>query len=229
MNLKTNLKFPVFCILIICAANQLSQAMVREYRKTQDEIMQQAQRQIDTMPEKSRDIQRKALIDTRDTIEAPGGQPASPLRPLKERIDQLLAKQQINPEEIDAVRLNLEKVAQTQAAGIDRAEYESLKEKLDLAYGFSNTISSLQSSYAATVDKLNNNFEAVADDGDKVAFWKNIFSGGFAISFLANLIAFFGLVIKVPDVKLERKLKQLLIIEKRAKLEQDGISLQQYA
>ena len=226
MNRKSEIKIPVFCILIICAASQLSQAMVREYRKAQDEIMQQAQRQIDTLPEKSRDIQRKVLIDTRDKIDTPAVQPASPLRPIKERIDQLLTKEQITPEEIDTVRLDLEKVAQSQAAGIDRAEYESLKGKLDLAYGFSKTISALQASYAATVDKLNNNFEAVADDGEKVAFWKNIFSGGFAISFLANLIAFFGLIIKVPDAKLERKLKQLLIIEKRAKLEQDGISLQ---
>jgi hypothetical protein len=33
----------------------------------------------------------------------------------------------------------------------------------------------------------------------------------------------------VPDVKLERKLKELLIIEKKTKLQQEGINLQNIA
>ncbi len=203
--------------------------MVREYRKTHDEIMQQAQQKITSLPEESRQIQRKVLIDTRDKIERPADRPDSPLWPIKVQIDELLAKEQVRPEEIDKVRQELEKVARENGTGIDRAEYEDLKGKLDMAFGFTKTIAELRDSYASTVKKLDNNFEATADEGEKAAFWKSIFSGGFIISFVANLIAFLGLVIKVPDVKLERKLKELLIIEKKAKLEHDGISLQNIA
>lgn len=230
MNIKSHIKLPLFCIFILFALDrQPCKAMGGEFRKTQEDLMRQAQMQIDNMPEESRHIQRKILTDTRDKIEEPAGRSASPLRPIKERIDLLLAKEKINPEEIDAVRQELEKVAQSQSSGIDRSELANLREKLDIAYGFTKTINELQTDQDVLVKKMNNNFEKVADNNDKATFWKNIFSGGFTISFIANFIAFFGLLIKVPDAKLERKLKQLLIIEKKAKLEHDGISLQQYS
>ena len=147
----------------------------------------------------------------------------APLRPVKEQIDQLLAKQQINPEEIDVVRQELEKVAGSQAFDIDRSELTNLREKLDIAYGYTKTIDELQTSQASIVNKLNNNFEKVADNSDKATLWKNIFSGGFTVSFIANFIALFGLFIKIPNAKLEKQLKELLIIEKKAKLVQEGV------
>ena len=230
MNLKSHLKLPLFCICILFAfGQQPCKAMGGEFRKTQEDLMRQAQMQIDSVPEESRHIQRKILTDTRDKIEAPAGRSASPLRPIKEQIDQLLAKQQINPEEIDTVRQELEKVAGSQGFDIDRSELANLREKLDIAYGFTKTINELQTSQVSIVNKLNNNFEKVADNNDKATFWKNIFSGGFTVSFIANFIALFGFLLKVPNAKLEKQLKELLIIEKKAKLEHDGISLQQYA
>ncbi len=224
MNLKSHLKLPLFCICIFFAfSRQPCKAMSGEFRKTQDDLMKQAQMQISSVPEESRHIQRKILIDTRDKIEAPAGRSASPLRQVKEQIDRLLAKQQVNPDEIDAVKQELENVASSQGSGIDRSELENLRERLDIAYGFTKTIDEFQASQAAIVNKLNNNFEKVADNSDKATLWKNIFSGGFTVSFIANFIALFGLFIKVPNAKLEKQLKELLIIEKKAKLVQEGV------
>jgi len=52
---------------------------IAESRKTQEMLVQQAQQQISTVPEETRHIQRKILLDTREQIEQPSVRPASPL------------------------------------------------------------------------------------------------------------------------------------------------------
>jgi hypothetical protein len=202
---------------------------IAESRKTQEMLVQQAQQQISTVPEETRHIQRKILLDTREQIEQPSVRPASPLATFREQIDILLSKEEVTPEEIDALRKDLQKVAGDRDAGINSSEYETLKEKLDMAYGFTKSISDLKQSQTKLLEKLNNNFDSVAETGEKATYWKKIFSGGFTMSFIVNLVAVFGFMIKVPNAKLERQLKELMIIEKKAKLEQDGIDPNKYS
>lgn len=202
---------------------------IAESRKTQETLMQQAQQQNQTVHVETRDIQRKILLDTREKIEEPSIRPTSPLAAVKERIDTLLSKEQVTPEEIDILRRDLERIASDRNAGINRSQYETLKEKLDMAYGFTKSIADLRQSQTVLLEKLNNNFDDVAETGEKATYWKKIFSSGFTMSFIVNLIAVFGFMIKVPNARLEKQLKELMIIEKKAKLEQDGIDPQKYS
>jgi hypothetical protein len=79
------------------------------------------------------------------------------------------------------------------------------------------------------VERSHKNFAQLDERELKVSLWKNIFSGGFTVSFIANLIALLGFMIKMPNAKLEKQLKELLIIEKKAKLEQDGVDIKKYS
>jgi len=186
--------------------------------------MKQAQEQIRLEPEATREIKREILTEARDRIEQPVGRAVSPFGPIKERIDQLLTKEEVKPEEIAALREELEKVARDQGAGLDRAEYANLAEKLDTAHRFAAAIDRLQKSQASIVTKLNNNFEGVADAGEETEF-------RFSASLIANIVMVIGLVTRIGNItnaKLDRQLKQLQIVEKKAQLEKDGITPDKY-
>ncbi|MBN2181952.1 MAG: hypothetical protein JW715_08550 [Sedimentisphaerales bacterium] len=230
--MKTKSVFTIMCFVLgifSIHSNTCNAMPIAESRKAQESLMQQAQQQIKTVPEETLNIQRKILLDTRDKIEQPSVRPASPLAAVKERIDILLSKEQVSPEEIDAIRKDLEKITQGRDAGIDRAEYEALKEKLDTAYGFTKSITDLKQSQKELLEKLNNNFDVVAETGEKATYWKKVFSGGLSMSFILNVITIGGFIIKVPSAKLEKQIKELTIVEKIAKLEKDGIDLKKYS
>jgi len=193
--------------------------MVQKYRRAQEEIMQQAQRQIATEPEATRDIKKEILVEARDKIEQPAGRAVSPLSPIKGRINELLGKEEIKPDEIAALREELDRVAQEQGTSLNRAEYDSLAEKLDMAQRFSQAIDHLQKSQESIVKKLNDNFQAVADTGEVTEF-------RFSASLIANIVFVISLVTKVGGItnaRLDRQLKQLQIVEKKAQLEKGGI------
>jgi len=193
--------------------------MVQKYRRAQEEIMQQAQRQIATEPEATRDIKKEILVEARDRIEQPAGRALSPLSPIKGRINELLGKKEIKPDEIAALREELDRVAQEQGTSLNRAEYDSLAEKLDMAQRFSQAIDHLQKSQESIVKKLNDNFQAVADTGEVTEF-------RFSASLIANIVFVISMVTKVGGItnaRLDRQLKQLQIVEKKAQLEKGGI------
>jgi len=98
-----------------------------------------------------------------------------------------------------------------------------------MAYGFTKSIVDLKQSQTMLLEKLDNNFNTVAQTGEKATLWKKIFSGGFTMSFIVNLIAVFGFMIKVPNARLEKQLKELMIVEKKAQLEKNGIDLRKYS
>ncbi len=230
MNTKSILIVTCFavCNILFYLHGSCMAMPIAESRKTQEMLVQQAQQQISMFPEETLNIQRKILMDTREQIEQPSVRPTSPLVDVREQIDILLSKEKVTPEEIDALRKDLEKIANDRDAGINRSEYESLKEKLDMAYGFAKSIADLKQSQTKLLEKLNNNFDAVAETGEKATLWKKIFSGGLTMSFIVNLVAVLGFMIKLPDARQERQLKELMIIEKKAKLEQDGIDPKKY-
>jgi hypothetical protein len=94
-----------------------------------------------------------------------------------------------------------------------------------MAYRFTNAFGEFNESCTAIIDKLNSNFEAAVDTGERAAF-------RLSASLIANTVMVIGLVARagnITDAKLERQLKQLQIIEKRTKLEQHGSHLKNYS
>ncbi len=130
-----------------------------------------------------------------------------------DKTNQLLAKEQIKSEEIEALRVNVNEAAENISSESERAEYEKMGEKLDIIQSIAE-LKDREQKLNEIVERSHNNFAQLDEREVKVSFWRNIFSGGFTISFLANLIAILGFMIKMPNAKLEKQLKELLIIEK---------------
>jgi len=147
---------------------------------------------------------------------------------IRDKTNQLLAKEQIKPKEIEALRVDLNEAAENTSSESARAEYEKMGEKLDIIQSIAE-LKDREQSLNEIVERSHKNFAQLDEREVKVSFWKNIISGGFTISFLANLIAILGFMIKMPNVKLEKQLKELLIIEKKAKLEQDDVDIKKYS
>jgi len=100
MNTKSGFILTCFVLNIFLFYHQAPcKAMpIAESRKTQQTLIQEARQQISIVPEETRHIQRKILLDTREQIEQPSVRPTSPLAAVKERIDLLLSKEQVTPE-----------------------------------------------------------------------------------------------------------------------------------
>ncbi len=210
MNIKSKLILLVFCIGIFLAFDQRAcHGTVRRLRKDQEDIMRQAREQTSIEPEASREIKRGIL----EIIETPTARPDSPLIPIKEEIGTLLAKEQVSPEEIAGVRERLDSLAlEGQIPDSERPEYENLKNNINMAYEFTNTIDKLKKSKATIVD-LNNNFKQLG--------------GQYDFSFYGNIVLFLGLITKLGNIfnwKLDRELKRLEIDEKKAKLKKIGVN-----
>ena len=62
----------------------------------------------------------------------------------------------------------------------------------------------------------------------KAAVLNYVLSGGFGLSFITNVVALLSSLIKMPNTKYERQLRELQIAEKRAQLEKDGIDYKNY-
>ena len=221
MNIKSNLILLLFFIGIFLAFEQQPcQGMVRKLLKNKEDIVRQAREQISLEKEMDRSIQREILTRTRDEIDQPEIQPDSQLSHIKERIDQLLEKDEVKLEEIDGVREDLDRLPDDQIAGLEPSEHRDLSRKLDIAYRFTK----LRTDYSSTVNKLDDAFDELADDNEKATF-------RFNASFIANIVMILGLFTRVGGIattKLERQLKRLQIVEKKAKLEKDGIKPEKY-
>jgi len=216
MNIKSKLILLLFCIGIFLAFDQRPcHGTVRRLRKDQEDIMRQAREQISIEPEASREIKREIFKNALEKIETPTARPDSPLRPIQMQISQLLSKEQISPEEIAAVRENLDRVIpdEDQMSEIERLEYENLREDIDMAQGFSQAISELNESHASTMDKLDNKFKQL--------------SGQYDFSFYGNIVLFLGLITKLGNIfnwRLDRELKRLEIDEKKANLKKVSVN-----
>lgn len=220
MNAKSHTLLLLISIgILVVMFQRPCRGAVQRYRDYQRDIMQQAQRPIET--EVTRKVTADILAETRDKIEVPSGRTTAPLRPIKERIDQLLMQKEIKPEEIDTVRKELEQAASNQGPGADRAEYVNLSEKLDTAHKFAVAIDQVQKAQKSVVEELNKNFQALANAGEQT-------ESRFDASLVANIIMLIGIVTRVETVmsaKLDRQLKKLQILEKRAELQKNGVHL----
>lgn len=210
---------PVCVLFVFCqkscygmdSARQAQQQVTKEYE------------QLKSRPEATRNIQRELL----EPIKLPVERLNPSFRAIRDKTNQLLTKEEIKPEEIAALRMDLDEAAANISSESERVELEKMGERLDIAQSVAE-LKEKEQILSEIVEKSQKNFEQLGKQEEKASLWKNIFSGGFAVSFIANMAAVLGFFTKMPGAKLERQLKELLIIEKRAKLEQDGIDFTKY-
>ncbi|MHC4759423.1 MAG: hypothetical protein ACYTE8_12270 [Planctomycetota bacterium] len=134
----------------------------------------------------------------------------------KMRINQLPEQDDIKLQEITNIRTDLARAATETKASVESLEYQNVVIELNLKEKEVQLRQSDERLYKVNREK------------EYVTLWKNIFSGGFVTSFLANLVVVFGLITKMSGSTLERKLKKLEIAEKKARLENEGIDFKKY-
>ena len=228
MDIKSKLAVTAFvvCALFVFGI-QTCGGMDRPWRQEQQQIIKDWE-QVRIEPQTTRDIQKEVLEETLERVNVPSNRPSPSLISIRNQVNRLLAKEQVKPREIEALKINLTEAAANLRSESERREYEKLSEKLDIIYRYTQSITKLKESHASIVERMNKNFEQVDKREVKVSLWKNIMSGGFTISFITNMLALCGFMIKFPNAKLERQLKLLQIAEKKAQLKQNGIEPENY-
>jgi hypothetical protein len=202
-------------------------AAEKPWRQNQREILKDFE-QVRDLPRAAGKVREEVLTEALEQVDAPAGRQPQFIS-IRNQVNELLAKEQVSPEEIEALQINLSEVADNLRSESERREYERLNEKLDIIYRYSKSISEIEDDYSSVVKRMNENFERVDKRMEKVSFWRNVMSGGFAVSFLANLVTFLGIMIKMPGAKLDRQLKRLEIAEKKARLKKEGIEVRDYS
>ncbi len=227
MNVKSKLIVTVLVISALFVFDIQSCQGMGRIRTEQQQITKEYE-QIKFQPEATRDIQREMLKKTLEQVRLPATRLSPSFIKIRDKTNQLLAKEQIRPEEIEALRVDLNEAAENTSSESERAEYEKMGEKLDIIQSIAK-LKEREQKLNEIVERSHENFAQLDERELKVSFWKDIFSGGFTVSFIANLIALLRFMIKMPNAKLEKQLKELLIIEKKAKLEQDGVDIKKYS
>jgi myosin heavy subunit len=226
MNVKSKVLLLLVLVCSLFTVGQKSCYGMDNLRQTQQKLEKDWEQVRIESPE-TRNLEREIL---RKTFE-PTRRPAERLSPsfikIRDRTNQLLTQEQIKPEEIEALRMNLNEAVENTRSESERAEYEKMGERLDIVQSITE-LKEKERKLNEIVEKSHENFNQLDEREAKVSLWKNIFSGGFTVSFIANMVALLGFLTKMPSAKLERELKELLIIEKKAKLEQDGIDIKRY-
>ncbi|MDT8304073.1 MAG: hypothetical protein RQ760_21505 [Sedimentisphaerales bacterium] len=228
MNIKSNLIVTAFFVCALFAFGiQTCRGMDRPWREEQQQILKDSE-QFQIEPQGTLEIQNKVLEETLEKVNEQSSRLNPSLISIRNHVNRLLAKEQVKPREIEALKINLNEMAGSLRSESERIEYEKLSEKLDIIYRYTQSMDKLKESYASIVERMNKNFEQVDRREVKVSLWKNIMSGGFIVSFITNMFALLGFMIKMPNAKLERQLKQLQIAEKKAQLKQNGIEPENY-
>jgi myosin heavy subunit len=222
MNVKSKLLLSFLLVGTLFVFGQESCYGMDRVRQEQQQITKEYE-QIKAQPEEARHIQRRIL----EPIKLPAERLSQPLKRISERTNELLAREQIKPEEVAALRMDLNEAAANVSSESERTELEKMNERLDIVQSVAK-LKEKEQKLSEIVEKSQENFEQLGKQEEKANLWKDIFSGGLAVSLITNLITALGFVTKMPSAKLEKQLKELLIIEKKAKLEQDGVDLKKY-
>ncbi|MCP4607366.1 MAG: hypothetical protein GY845_01445 [Planctomycetes bacterium] len=227
MNIKSKL---LFLFGLICTVSIIGQQACYGMDKAWD----QNKMQVDL---KWKDIQQRPLeipqeVSTRlKEIKPIRFQPASPLVQIAEQIDRLLKKEDVEPQEIGALRERFDRAAESPTDENQRVEYERLNEKLTIMERYVIPMSDQKNRLDEMNDlKLESDiiYNQVNRSDSKATILNYVLSGGFSLSFITNMAALLSLMIKMPNAKLERQLKQLQIAEKKAQLKQNGIEPENY-
>jgi hypothetical protein len=229
MNIKSKLAGTAFvvCALFVFGIQTCRGMDRRPWRQEQQQILKDSE-QFQIEPQVTLEIQKEVLEETLEKVNVSSTRLNPPLISIRNQTNRLLAKEQVKPREIEALKINLTEMAGNLRSESERREYERLSEKLDIIYRYTQSMAKLKEFYASIVERMNKNFEQVDKREVRVSIWKNIMSGGFIVSFITNMLALLGFMIKLPNAKLERELKQLQIAEKKAQLKQNGIEPENY-
>jgi hypothetical protein len=182
--------------------------------------------QIKSRPEATRNIQ-KEILQKLEPTRLPANRLSPTFIEIRDKTNRLSTEEQIRPEEIEALRKDLNQAIENTRSDNERAEYEKIGEKLDIVQSIGE-LKERERKLNELVERSHKNFDQLDEREAKVSLWKNIFSGGFTVSFIANLLALLGFMIKMPNAKLDRQLKLLQIVEKKAQLKQNGIEPENY-
>lgn len=226
MNVKSKLLLLFVLVCSLFTVGQKSCYGMDNVRQAQQKLEKDWEQVRVESPE-TRNIERDILKKTFEPIRQPAERLSPSFIKIRDRTNQLLTQEQIRPEEIEALRMDLNETVENTRSESERAEYEKMGERLDIVQSITE-LKEKGRKLNEIVEKSHENFNQLDEREAKVSLWKNIFSGGFTVSFIANMVALLGFLIKMPSAKLERELKELLIIEKKAKLEQDGIDFKKY-
>ena len=194
---------------------------IRDHRKKHETIMNQAREQLSVKPEAKRVTSPPRVAHMPAVLVQPVESPTGRVGILKEQIDGLLAERRTDPNEIAALKREWDEVARQEDSGVEPSLYQNTSEKLDIAYAYAEAIDEKQRLYESNLNDLDENFDATANTGETA---KSLFNA----SFIANIVIILGLLTRIGNIsssKLDRQLKLLQIAEKKAQLEQDGISL----
>jgi hypothetical protein len=225
MKIKSNL-FLLVCIGIFLSFSQRPCYGMDKVRQEQQQITKEYE-QIKSQPEATLNIQREILQKTFEPTRLPENRLSPTFIEIRDKTNRLATVEQIRPEEIKALRMDLNEAIENTRSDNERTEYEKIGMKLEIVQSIAE-LKEKERKLSEIVEKSHENFDQLGEREAKASLWKNIFSGGFTVSFIANIIALLGFLTKMPSAKLERQLKELLIIEKKAKLEQDGIDFNKY-
>jgi hypothetical protein len=213
------------CVGIFFAIGQQACYGMDKFRVEQRQVNENLQ-EIKSRQEPIFDINRE-LMRTIKPTNPPSERPSTTFIKIRDKIDRLSNTEEIRPEQVEALRMDLNEAIENTRNDNERAEYEKMREKLDIVQSIA-ALEERERKLIEIAEKSQKNFDQLDEKEAKVSLWKNIFSGGFTVSFIANMVALLGFVTKMPGTKLERQLKQLQIAEKMAQLEKDGIDYKNY-
>ncbi len=129
MNFKSNLILLLFWMVIFLVFDQ--QACYGSVRQRQQKVTEEYDK-IKSLPEASRDIQREILEKTFEPVRPPAGRPSPTFIKIRDKTNRLLETEQIRPEEIEVLRMDLNKAIENTSSESERAEYEKMGEQLDI-------------------------------------------------------------------------------------------------
>ncbi|MBN1804366.1 MAG: hypothetical protein JW837_03875 [Sedimentisphaerales bacterium] len=220
MNAKTLLLFGLICT-IFSIGQQACYGMdqVRQEQQQVREDFKEIKARQESLPKISRELLK--------LTETPIERPSSTFIRIRDGINRLSNAEEIRPEQVEALRTDLNEAIENTQSDKERTEYEKMREKLGIVQSIAG-LKERERKLIEIAEKSQKNFDQLDEKEAKVSLWKDIFSGGFTVSFIANMIALLGFITKMPGTKLDRQLKLLQIAEKKAQLEKDGIDYKHY-
>jgi hypothetical protein len=226
MNIKSKLLLLFVLVCTFVAVGQQACCGMDKVRQEQQQLSREFI-ELKSRPEVSPNIQREILEKTIEPTRQPAERLSPSLIKLRDEINRLSRSEQIRPEEVAALRTDLNEAIENTRNESERAEYVTIGEKLEIVQSIA-VLKERERKLSEMVEKSQENFNQLGEQEAKASLWKDIFSGGFTVSFIANMVALLGFVTKIPGAKLERQLKQLQILEKKAQLKKDGIEIENY-
>ena len=227
MNIKSQL---LFLFGLICTVSIIGQQACYGIVKPWEQNKMQVDQKWKDIQQRTPEIPQEVSTRLKE-IKPIRFQPASPMARTAEQINRLLEKEDVEPQEIEALRGRLDRAAESLTDENQRVEHERLSEKLTIMERYVIPMSDQKKK----LDEMNNLklesdiiYNQVNRSDSKATVLNYVLSGGFGLSFITNMAALLSLMIKMPNAKLERELKQLQIAEKKAQLKQNGIEPEDY-